>query len=69
MTDRPNIILLIGENAGRASGCYGDPDAQTPNRDRLASEGCRYDNAFLRVQPLPGHQQPETFHSVSERPH
>jgi uncharacterized sulfatase len=27
-------------------GCYGDPQATTPNIDRLASEGVRYDNAF-----------------------
>lgn len=44
--NRPNFILLIGEDAGRALGCYGDPDAKTPNLDRLAAEGCRYDNAF-----------------------
>ncbi len=46
MTHRPNFILLIGEDAGRALGCYGDSDARTPNLDRLAAEGCRYDNAF-----------------------
>lgn len=44
--NRPNFILLIGEDANRALGCYGDPDAKTPNLDRLAAEGCRYDNAF-----------------------
>lgn len=46
MSKRPNFILLIGEDAGRRLGCYGDPDAITPNLDRLAAEGCRYDNAF-----------------------
>jgi len=46
MPDRPNIILLVGEDAGRALACHGDPDAVTPNLDRLAAEGCRYDNAF-----------------------
>ncbi len=46
MSDRPNFILLIGEDAGRYAGCYGDPVARTPNLDRLAAEGCRYDNGF-----------------------
>lgn len=43
---RLNFILLVGEDAGRALGCYGDSDASTPNLDRLAAEGCRYDYAF-----------------------
>tara|TARA_R100000027_G_scaffold67081_1_gene64549 strand:+ start:1162 stop:2583 length:1422 start_codon:yes stop_codon:yes gene_type:complete len=42
----PNFILLVGEDAGRALHCYGDSDANTPNLDQFASEGCRYDNAF-----------------------
>lgn len=46
MKQRPNFIILQGEDAGRALGCYGDPDARTPVLDQLAAEGCRYDNAF-----------------------
>jgi arylsulfatase A-like enzyme len=42
----PNFILLVGEDAGRALGCYGDPDARTPYLDQLAAEGCCYQNAF-----------------------
>lgn len=45
MTDRPNILFLIGEDTGRLLGCYGDPVAQTPNLDRLAARGCRFDCA------------------------
>lgn len=44
--NQPNIIMIIGEDTGRYYGCYGDPVATTPNVDRLASEGCRYDNAY-----------------------
>ncbi len=46
MSDRLNFMVLQGEDAGRALGCYGDPDARTPHLDQLAAEGCRYDLAF-----------------------
>lgn len=42
----PNILWMIGEDTGRYLGCYGDPLAQTPHLDRLAAEGCLYENAF-----------------------
>jgi arylsulfatase A-like enzyme len=43
---RPNILWIIGEDLGTDLGCYGDPDARTPNLDRLASEGRIYRRAF-----------------------
>lgn len=43
MTDRPNIVLLVAEDTGRHHGCYGDLLQLTPNIDRLAAEGCRFD--------------------------
>ena len=46
MSDRPNIILLVGEDTGRHLGCYGDPDALTPHLDRLADQGARYTEAY-----------------------
>ena len=44
---RPNILWLSCEDIGAHLGCYGDPHATTPNIDRLAREGVRYDNAFV----------------------
>ncbi len=46
MAQRPNIVLLCGEDTGRHHGCYGDPYAHTPHIDRLAGEGCLYDKAY-----------------------
>ena len=43
---RPNIVWIIGDDLGVELGCYGNPDARTPNLDRLAREGTRYANAF-----------------------
>lgn len=46
MNQRPNIMLLQGEDVGRHLGCYGDPTAHTPHLDALASQGARYTQAF-----------------------
>ncbi|MFN7930879.1 MAG: sulfatase-like hydrolase/transferase [Blastocatellia bacterium] len=42
----PNIIWLILDDASPTLGCYGDPQAITPNMDRLAREGIRFTRAF-----------------------
>ncbi len=44
---RPNILLFLTDDHGTwANGCYGNSEVQTPNLDRLASEGTRFANAF-----------------------
>lgn len=43
---RPNVLLVVGEDTGRIAGCYGDTWVSTPHLDRLAAEGCRYDQAY-----------------------
>jgi len=44
---RPNIVLIVSDDHGRGDlGCYGNPVIQTPNLDRLAAEGVRFNNAF-----------------------
>jgi arylsulfatase A-like enzyme len=46
----PNIIFIIGDDVGVYDlGCYGNEGIKTPNIDNLASEGLRFDNAFLTV--------------------
>ncbi|QDU92668.1 sulfatase family protein [Lignipirellula cremea] len=44
---RPNILLIVSEDNGPELGCYGDPYAQTPHLDQLASQGVRFENAFV----------------------
>lgn len=40
---RPNIIMVMVDDMGFSDiGCYGATDIQTPNLDRLASEGVRF---------------------------
>jgi len=44
---RPNIIYIMSDDhAAHAISCYGSKINQTPNLDRLADEGMRFDNCF-----------------------
>lgn len=44
--NKPNIVLIVTDDHGLDAGCYGNPVIQTPNLDRLASEGVRFTHAF-----------------------
>ena len=45
--ERPNVLWLTSEDDNVSwIGCYGNPNATTPNVDRLAKEGFQYMNAF-----------------------
>jgi uncharacterized sulfatase len=43
---RPNFLWISTEDINPDLGCYGDPYAVTPNIDRLATQGVRYNNVF-----------------------
>jgi len=45
----PNIVFLTCEDISPNLGCYGDPDAITPNLDRFAKEGTRFTRAFTHA--------------------
>ena len=46
-TDRPNIIFIMADDhASHALGCYGSRINKTPNLDRIADGGMRFDNCF-----------------------
>ncbi|WP_417849849.1 sulfatase [Thalassoglobus sp.] len=44
---QPNVLMIVSEDNGPELGCYGDAFARTPTLDRLASEGVRFENAFV----------------------
>ncbi len=43
---RPNILLIVAEDMSQRVGSYGDPVANTPSIDALATQGVRYTNVF-----------------------
>ncbi len=47
MPTRPNVIFILTDDQGVwANGCYGNPEIRTPNTDRLAAGGVRFENFF-----------------------
>ncbi|MBO7385318.1 MAG: sulfatase-like hydrolase/transferase, partial [Clostridia bacterium] len=44
---RPNIVFILSDDQGAwAMGCAGNREILTPNMDRIAREGLRFDNFF-----------------------
>ena len=47
---KPNIVfILTDDQAIWAAGCYGNPEIRTPNIDRMAATGIRFDNFFVTI--------------------
>src|SRR5258706_15727025 len=43
----PNIVFILADDLGYGDlSCYGRPDYQTPQLDRLATQGVRFANAY-----------------------
>jgi len=48
MPNKTNIVFILTDDQGVwAAGCYGNPEIRTPNIDRLAAEGTRFDRFFV----------------------
>lgn len=48
---RPNVLLILADDLGfECLGCYGSKSYRTPELDRMAAEGMRFEAAF--AQPL-----------------
>lgn len=46
--DRPNILFIMSDDhPNNALSCYGSQINQTPNLDRIANEGMRFDRAYV----------------------
>ena len=52
--DHKNILLIIADDLGKLLGCYGDQSGLTPQIDKLAKEGAKFDLAFASTASCSG---------------
>lgn len=69
MSDRPNILLLCtDQQRWNSLTCYGAAGASTPNLDRLAAQGARFENCYVQ-NPICGPSRASLFTGMYARNH
>ena len=68
-TTRPNIIFIFADDLGYGDiGCYGQQKIETPNIDRLAKEGIKF-NQFYSGSTVCAPARSSFFNGASHGPY
>ncbi|CAG8095248.1 unnamed protein product [Penicillium salamii] len=54
MSSKKNVLLMVADDLGKQLSCYGASTIKTPNIDRLAGEGTKFEYAFASTASCSG---------------